>query len=91
MEETISLTKNQDFKAIAITSDCIEIQVNSNIDLAKAKIRILGENRNLLIEIPEPNHQSKICIYTGKPMFVELHTHNGLSVHYVEGSGKDFY
>jgi predicted ribosome-associated RNA-binding protein Tma20 len=91
MDSNLALTKNEDFKAIATNNNCIDLLINSNIDLSNAKVKILGENRNLLIEINNPEYESNICIYTGKPMFIELHTQTGLSVHYVQGSGKDFY
>jgi hypothetical protein len=32
-----------------------------------------------------------ICLAIGNPLFVELHTPNGVSVQYVKGSGKEHY
>lgn len=52
---------------------------------------ILGENRNLLKTITEFEHRIEVDIYTGNPMFVELHLSTGKAVTYVKGSGKDFY
>jgi hypothetical protein len=79
------------FKAKATCDSCIEIKINPDLILENAKIKVLGENRNLLAEITNPSYQLDFCIYTGRPMFIELHTQAGVAVHYVEGSGKDFY
>ena len=80
-----------DFKAVATCDSCVEITINPSILLDDAKIRVLGENRNLLAEIKNPGYHVDFCIYTGRPMFIELHTQSGVAVHYVEGSGGDFY
>jgi hypothetical protein len=36
-------------------------------------------------------HSFELCLYTGKPMFIELITNDGVTVQYVMKSGKDFY
>ena len=80
-----------DFRAVATDVGCVKITISEELDLTGASIKILGENRNFLSEIKEPEYVTDFCTYTGNPMFIELHTPDGVSVHYVEGSGKDFY
>jgi hypothetical protein len=80
-----------DFIAIAKCDNCLSIEILESIDLSNSILKILGENRNVLVEIKNPEYKISLCIYTGKPMFVELHTSSRVSVHYVEGSGGDFY
>jgi hypothetical protein len=80
-----------DFRVVATDDSCIEITISNELDISSASLRILGENRNFLAEIKELENSMKFCAYTGRPMFAELHTPGGVSVHYVEGSGKDFY
>lgn len=80
-----------DFKAIVTDLSCIQITISEELDLTGASIKILGENRNFLTELKNLAHVTEFCTYTGKPMFIELHTPAGVAVHYIEGSGKDFY
>lgn len=80
-----------DFRAVATGEYCIEITISEELDLTGASLKILGENRNFLAEIKNPGYEHTFCTYSGNPMFVELHTPTGVSVHYVKGSGKDFY
>ncbi len=80
-----------DFKAIVTDIGCIKITISDELDLTDASIKILGENRNFLIELTNLDNITEFCTYTGKPMFIELHTPTGMAVHYIEGSGKDFY
>ena len=83
--------QQSDFRAVATDDSCIEITISEELDISSASIRILGENRNFLAEIKDVENSMKFCAYTGNPMFIELHTPEGVSVHYVEFSGKDFY
>jgi hypothetical protein len=80
-----------DFRAIATGEYCIEITISEELDLTGASLKILGENRNFLGEIKNIGYEHTFCTYSGNPMFIELHTPTGVAVHYVEGSGKDFY
>ena len=80
-----------DFRAVATDLSCIKITISEELDLTDASIKILGENRNFLMELKNLDQVNDFCTYTGKPMFVELHTPAGVAVHYIEGSGKDFY
>ena len=80
-----------DFRAIATDHGCIQITISEELDLTGASIKILGENRNFLTEIKDLDRVTDFCTYTGKHMFIELHTPSGVAVHYVEGSGQDFY
>lgn len=80
-----------DFRAVATSESCIEITISEELDLSGASLKILGENRNFLTEIKNPEYFTQLCTYSGNPMFIELHTPTGVSVQYVTGSGKDFY
>jgi hypothetical protein len=91
MNDSAHNTQLINFIATAKCDNCLEIKINETLTLVDTKLRILGENRNLLIELKNPEYLTAVCIYTGKPMFVELHIGTSISVHYVEGSGKDFY
>jgi hypothetical protein len=80
-----------DFKAVAIDTGCIKIMISEELDIKGASLKILGENRNFITELKNIEYTTTFCTYSGNPMFIELHTPGGVSVHYVEGSGKDFY
>jgi hypothetical protein len=80
-----------DFRAIATDLSCVKITISEELDLTNASLKILGENRNFLTELKNLDRITEFCTYTGKPMFIELHTPTGVAVHYIEGSGKDFY
>jgi len=83
--------KLNDFRAVATDRCCIQITISEELDLTGASIKVLGENRNFLTELTNLDHITEFCTYTGKPMFIELHTPAGIAVHYVEGSGQAFY
>jgi hypothetical protein len=70
---------------------CIEIEIESEIDLEDAIIKVLGKDRELLAKIKHLKYNMEICLYTGNPMFVEIVNHNGSEVKYVQGSGDKFY
>jgi len=81
----------KDWKVSAINDNCIRINIDPDLSLEGSVIKILGSERNLLSLINPESFEIEFCAYTGRPMFVELHTPSGVSVKYVEGSGKDFY
>ena len=81
----------KDWKVSVTKENCIRITIDPDLSLDGVIIRILGSERNLLSTIIPEGTEIEFCEYTGKPMFVELHTPFGNSVHFVEGSGKDFY
>jgi hypothetical protein len=81
----------QDWKVVAVNSNCVMIKISEDLSLEGIKFKILGESRNFLFEVEPESREIVFCAPTGNPMFVELHTLSGVSVHYVEGSGKDFY
>jgi hypothetical protein len=81
----------KDWKVSVIDSNCIKIDIDPDLSLEGSTIKILGSERNLLSLIKPDSFEIEFCTYTGRPMFVELHTPSGVSVKYVEGSGKDFY
>lgn len=81
----------QDLIAEATCKNCIKINIDNDLLLEDANLKILGPERTLLISLKPKSYEIDICIYTGKPMFVELNTPFGNSVKYVKGSGGDFY
>lgn len=81
----------KDWKVSVINDNCIKIIIDPDLSLEGTSIKILGSERNLLDIVKPESFEIDFCAYTGRPMFVELHTPSGVSVKYVEGSGKDFY
>jgi hypothetical protein len=81
----------RDWKVFASGDNCVKISIDPDLCLDGVSIRILGSERNLISTIIPESTEIEFCEYTGRPMFVELHTPEGNSVHFVEGSGKDFY
>jgi len=79
------------FTATKKCENCIEINVNADVDLTDATVKILGKDRNLLAKISNPTHQMEFCVYTGSPMFIEIVNHSGVEVSYVKGSGDIYY
>lgn len=79
------------FKAEAISDHCVKITIDKKQDTKNITIKLLGENRNLLVSIVEPEYITELCSNTDKPMFVELICDGVHHVKYVEGSGNDFY
>jgi len=76
--------------AFAKDQNCLEIQSN---DFNIVNIKVLDDERKLMVKmenitIKEP---LTICLYTGKPMFVEVQEGKEISVQYVKFSGKDLY
>ncbi len=81
----------KDLKAEAISDNCIKITIDEDLSLDNSTIRVLGPERLLMISLKPTSHITELCVWTGKPMFVELHTSDGTSVQYVKGSGGEFY
>lgn len=81
----------KDWKVSVINDNCIRINIDPDLSLEGSTIKILGSERNLISKITPESLEIEFCAYTGRPMFVEFHTPTGVSVKYVEGSGKDFY
>jgi hypothetical protein len=81
----------KDWEVSIINDNCIKINIDQDLSLEGSIIKILGSERNLLFTINPESFEIEFCTYTGRPMFVELHTPFGVSVKYVQGSGKDFY
>jgi hypothetical protein len=79
------------WKVTAKDKNCVDILIYDNIPLEMSKIKVLSDTRSLLLEIIPTNDLTSFCLYTGKPMFVELHTDKGVFVKYVEKSGSEYY
>ena len=80
-----------DWSVQAVNSNCITITINEDLSIEGTKLRVLGENRNFLFDVVPTNREIMLCTPTGNPMFIELHTPTGISVHYVKGSGNEYY
>jgi len=80
-----------DWTVVATCDNCIKINIENDLDIEGSFLRVLGPTRLLITEIKPVQRDMEFCHYTGEPMFVELHTPKGVSVHYVKGSGADFY
>jgi hypothetical protein len=81
----------QDLQAVATSDECVTITIDKDLSLEGSKLLIKGPERLLIMSIVPTSHVIEVCVYTGKPMFVELETPSGNSVQYVKGSGGDFY
>jgi hypothetical protein len=81
----------KDWKVSTVNDNCISIEIDPKLDIEGLTIKILGPDRNLISKIDVNSTKIEFCTNTRKPMFVELHSPDGLSVQYVKGSGKDFY
>jgi len=81
----------QDLQAIATSDECLKITIDNDLSLEGSKLLIKGPERLLIMSMVPTSHVIEVCVYTGKPMFVELETPSGTSVQYVKGSGNDFY
>jgi hypothetical protein len=76
--------------AIAKDENCLEIHSD---DFGVVNVKVLDDERKLMVKmeniaIKEP---LTICLYTGKPMFVEVQEGKEILVQYVKFSGKDLY
>jgi hypothetical protein len=80
-----------DWEAFVDTEKCISIKINESLDITDSKIKFLGKDREFLLEMKLNSRDVNICLVTGNPLFVELHTPKGVSVQYVKGSGKEHY
>ena len=80
-----------DWTVVATGTNCVKITINEDLNIEGSFLRILGPTRLLITDIKPIERETEFCHYTGEPMFVELHTTKGVSVHYVKGSGADFY
>lgn len=89
--ETHRCPKFQDWEAFVENENCVCVKINESIDIAGAKIKFLGKNREPLIEMKLNSRDIHICLTVCNPIFVELHTPGGVSVQYVKGSGKELY
>lgn len=79
------------WRVTAKNENCVDIFIIDDIDFEKSKIKVLSDTRSLLLEIKPTTPHTSFCIYTGKPMFVELHSNKGVYVKYVEKSGSEYY
>jgi hypothetical protein len=81
----------RDWEAFVENENCIKVRIEESLDITDSKIKFLGKDREFLIELKLNSRDIHICLAIGNPLFVELHTPNGVSVQYVKGSGKEHY
>lgn len=84
-------TPIEKIKAFTLNDNCVSVEIDGSLDRDFLTLRLLGENRNLLTSIVKPEYSVEICVFTDKPMFVELINGNEHTVKYVTGSGTDYY
>ena len=80
-----------DWSVSVVDDTAVFIAINDDLSIESTKLKILGKDRNLLIELVPTNRAITIDVSTIMPIFVELHTPHGVSVQYALGSGADFY
>lgn len=85
------MNMEENFKATALNDHCVKISIDKKLNTKNLTIKLLGENRNLLISINQPENVVELCSKTDKPMFVEFIYDGTHYVKYVEGSGGEFY
>jgi hypothetical protein len=78
-------------KAFTLNDNCVSVEIDESLNRDYLTLRLLGENRNLLTSINKPDYSTEICIFTDRPMFVELINGDEHIVKYVQGSGTDYY
>jgi hypothetical protein len=91
MEDTHLSPKLNDWKAKSDGDDCVHIQISETLDIDGGRIKFLGKDREPLIEMKISSRDIHLCLKIGNPTFVEMHTNAGVSVRYIEGSGKEYY
>jgi hypothetical protein len=80
-----------DWSAVAAAKNCIIVKISEELSIEDLKMKVLGENRQILLDMKPSTREISICTYTGTPTFVELVSPMGTSVQYVENSGAERY
>lgn len=83
--------KLSDWRATSDGKDCVDIKISEDVEIDGAKIRFLGKDREPLVDMKVNARSIHLCLNIGNPTFVELHTKDGVSVRYIEGSGVEYY
>jgi hypothetical protein len=83
--------QSTDWNASAIAKNCVRVLINEDLSIEDLHLKVLGENRQVLLDMKPSTREISICTYTGTPTFVELVTPHGTSVQYVANSGGDRY
>jgi hypothetical protein len=81
----------RDWEAFVENENFIKIQINDSLNIINSKVRFLGKCREFLLEMKLNSRNISIFLDISDPLFVELHTPDGVSVQYVKGSGKEYY
>jgi len=81
----------KDWIAEAENDNCVYIKIEESLDIEGGKVIFRGKDREPLIEMKLSTRDIHICMSIGNPIFVELHTKEGVSVKYVKGSGEELY
>lgn len=91
MEEKHDIPFLHDWEANVEKDNWINVKIDESLDIEGAKIKFLGDQRQNLLEMKVNSRDIHISLPIGNPLFVELHTKGGVTVKYVEGSGKKLY
>jgi hypothetical protein len=80
-----------EWEAFVDSEKYINIKINESLDITDNKIKFLGKDHEYLLEMKPNSRNIRIFLPIINPLFIELHTPNGVSIQYVKGSGKDHY
>lgn len=79
------------WEAFVDNENCIRININESLNITDSKIKFLGKDQEFLLELKLNSRNITIYLPITNPLFVELHTLQGVSVQYVKGTGKDHF
>ena len=81
----------QDWEVKVTDKNCVKVKISYRLPLEGMEIKFLSLTRTLVSSVKPHSHTFSICLYTGSPVFVEMHTPGGVSVVYASGSGNEYY
>ena len=87
ISKSLSKIKITDWTAKVEGVDCIHVKINDNVNIDDIELTLISENRVPIFTVPINAREIFIKSEVDMPMFIQI----GQSVHFVEGSGGDFY
>ena len=86
------MVKSKNWSAEAESEKCVRVKIDDDISIDYLKMKIIDEERKVLLDEDVISHNSCFCFPTGRPIYVELYQKGELpSMKYVHLSGFDFY
>lgn len=77
---------------VAVNNDnLIDVNISQDFEIGEAYVVLKDSSRCLVMKQKVVSNNFQIEIPTGEPIFMELVSPKGVSVRYVDGSGKVFY